>query len=318
MKKISVFATLAVLTMPAFAENTDVSEEKLLPEEVVEETAPKKTTTEKIVNEPSAEPEKKQTNPKVKFPHGLQLGVGVSATSGLNGFVGYANKNFDSFWLKRFGVRFDFSSTSPIKSVINSGIDSIMGDDGVSIGDGLTVKDGSIKAQSFAALIDFYPFGNTWFFGGFRVSGGYYFGDLSMDANLTGNVDGLPDSEFAFELNGIEYKYIGNQIHGTAKADWNYRGPYLGAGFDWGLFAGFKIYLDAGVVFTNKTAQLGLDLPVNNLYKWNNNTGTWENVELTGLAEFEQAKHDALADAQDELDKLKFYPMVKIGFMYRF
>jgi len=71
-------------------------------------------------------------------------------------------------------------------------------------------------------------------------------------------------------------------------------------------------------VFTNKTAQLGLDLPVNNLYKWNNNTGTWENVELTGLAEFEQAKHDALADAQDELDKLKFYPMVKIGFMYRF
>ena len=29
------------------------------------------------------------------LPHGLQVGLGVSATSGLNMFVGYNNKNFD-------------------------------------------------------------------------------------------------------------------------------------------------------------------------------------------------------------------------------
>ena len=29
-------------------------------------------------------------------------------------------------------------------------------------------------------------------------------------------------------------------------------------------------------------------------------------------------KAEALADAQSELDDLKFYPMVKVGFMYRF
>ena len=29
------------------------------------------------------------SNPKARFPHGLQFGVGVSPTSGLNGFVGY-------------------------------------------------------------------------------------------------------------------------------------------------------------------------------------------------------------------------------------
>ena len=44
----------------------------------------------------------------------------------------------------------------------------------------------------------------------------------------------------------------------------------------------------------------------------------WEKVDSSGITEFEQAKAAALADAQDELDKLKFYPMVKIGFMYRF
>lgn len=96
------------------------------------------------------------TNTKAKFPHGVQIGMGVSATSGLNGFIGYANKDFDSFWAKRFGVRLDFASTRPIKSAINSGVDSFMGDDGIDIGDNLTIKDGEIKSYHAAALLDFY------------------------------------------------------------------------------------------------------------------------------------------------------------------
>ena len=290
MKKISVFALLSALVIPAFAEEASLPEEKTLNVAAIEE---------------ATSIEQESTNPDIKFPHGLQLGVGVSATSGLNGFVGYANKSFDSFWLKRLGFRLDFATTSLMKSAINSGVDAFMGDDGIDIGDGLTIKDGSIEGHHFAALVDFYPFGDTWFLGGIRISGGYYLGNLDLSANLTGKVNDLPDSEFAFSLEGIDY---------TANAEWNYRGPYLGAGFDLGLFAGLKIYMDAGVVFTNKTAQLGLDLPTDNLQKWNGST--WESV--SGITEFEQAKAAALADAQDELDKLKFYPMVKIGFMYRF
>lgn len=302
MKKISVFAILLCVLTPALAEETTLKEESI-PSEAASEPS---DYAEEVAD----------LNQDIKFPHGLQLGVGLSATSGLNGFVGYANKNFDSFWWKRLGVRLDFASTSPVKSLINSGIDSLMGQDGVDIGDGLTIKDGEIKAQHMAALLDIYPFGDTWFLGGIRITGGYYFGELDLQANLAGKIDGVPDSEFAFELNGTEYRYIGNQIHGAAKANWDYRGPYLGAGFDLGLFAGFKIYMDAGVVFTNKAAQLELDLPTDNLQKWNGSS--WEKVELTGIKEFEQAKQDALADAQDELNKLKFYPMVKLGFMYRF
>lgn len=301
MKKTSVFALLSALVIPAFAEEASLPEEKTLNVAAIEE---------------ATSIEQESTNPDIKFPHGLQLGVGVSATSGLNGFVGYANKSFDSFWLKRLGFRLDFATTSLMKSAINSGVDAFMGDDGIDIGDGLTIKDGSIEGHHFAALVDFYPFGDTWFLGGIRISGGYYLGNLDLSANLTGKVNDLPDSEFAFSLEGIDYKYVGNEVHGTANAEWNYRGPYLGAGFDLGLFAGLKIYMDAGVVFTNKTAQLGLDLPTDNLQKWNGSS--WEKVDLSEISEFEQAKVAALADAQDELDKLKFYPMVKIGFMYRF
>lgn len=301
MKKISVFALLSALVIPAFAEEASLPEEKTLNVAAIEE---------------ATSIEQESTNPDIKFPHGLQLGVGVSATSGLNGFVGYANKSFDSFWLKRLGFRLDFATTSLMKSAINSGVDAFMGDDGIDIGDGLTIKDGSIEGHHFAALVDFYPFGDTWFLGGIRISGGYYLGNLDLSANLTGKVNDLPDSEFAFSLEGIDYKYVGNEVHGTANAEWNYRGPYLGAGFDLGLFAGLKIYMDAGVVFTNKTAQLGLDLPTDNLQKWNGSS--WESVDLSGMTEFEQAKVAALADAQHELDKLTFYPMVKIGFMYRF
>lgn len=302
MKKTSIFVILAMLVMPAFAEDA--------------ETLPAETIDADVASQPIVMEETKSTNPDIKFPHGLELGVGISATSGLNGFIGYANKNFDSFWLKRLGFRADFGTTAPLKSMINSGIDAVMGDEGIDIGEGISIKDASIESKHFAALIDFYPFGNTWFLGGIRVTGGYYFGNLELSANLAGKVDGLPDSEFAFSLNGTDYKYVGNEVHGTANADWNYRGPYLGAGFDLGIIAGFKIYMDAGVVFTSKTAQLGLDLPTDNLQKWNGMS--WEEVDLSGVAEFEQAKRDALADAQSELDKLNFYPMVKIGFMYRF
>ena len=212
-------------------------------------------------------------------------------------------------------MRFDFATTAPLKSVIDSGIDSIMGD-GIELGDGLSINNGSIKSHHFAALIDFYPFGDTWFLGGIRISGGYYFGNMDISADLTGAVSELPDSEFAFELNGQNYKYSGNSVHGAANLDWNYNGPYLGAGFDIGLFAGLKIYFDAGVVFTNRAAELGLDIPLGGLQVFEN--GGWRPVSGALVDDFNQAKQDALADAQSELDKLTFYPMVKIGFMYRF
>jgi hypothetical protein len=77
--------------------------------------------------------------------------------------------------------------------------------------------------------------------------------------------------------------------------------------------------MDAGVVFTSKTAHVGLDVPLTNLQVSHDGGASWSDVNnLTLQAELDAAKAAALADANDELDNIKFYPMIKLGFMYRF
>ncbi|MBR5153590.1 MAG: hypothetical protein IKW57_02240 [Alphaproteobacteria bacterium] len=325
MKKISAITLLSILALPAFAADEipnpiidsvarDVAENvsaQIVKGEVavqnLETTATSAATT--TANDTvKSYVEKSRT----AFPHGVQVGVGVSATGGLNGFIGYANKDFDSFWAKRFGVRLDFASTKPIRSVMNDAINEFMGD-GLDIGDGLTISDGELDATHYAALVDFYPFGDTWLLGGWRLTGGYAFGDMSMSASVAGTIDGLTPGYYEFELSGKKYAYTGNGVHGTAKLDWEYRGPYLGTGFDIGLFAGLKIYLDAGVVFTNRAAELSLDIPTDNLQQWNGTS--WDSINVS---ELDTVIEETLADAQDELNDYKFYPLVKLGFMYRF
>ena len=256
----------------------------------------------------------------------MQIGLGVSPTTGLNMFVGYNNKNFDSFWAKRFGIRFDFASTSPVKSMINRGVDNYMGDDGYELNDELSIIDGVIKATHMGAMVDFYPFGDTWFLGGWRITGGYMFGSLDIDADLKGSVDGLPPGKIEFEFGGTKYRYLGNEVYGTATANWKFHGPYAGTGFDIGLFWGFKIYMAAGVVFTNKAAELDLNVDVNNLQYYDTNINDWVNFSSISnptdyqdkVDEFNDRKDKELKDAQDELNKYKFYPLIKLGFMYRF
>ena len=254
------------------------------------------------------------------LPTGIELGVGASATTGLNGFVGYVNKNFESFWWKRLGARLDFASTSMLKKTIDSLIDKYMGD-GFKVSDNLTVTDGTIDSEHFAALVDFYPFGDAWFFGGWRISGGYLFGKADINAMLTGSDDRL--AQFAgreFEIWGKKYKYVGGDVHGTAQAKWDISGPYAGTGFDIGLFRGFKMFVDAGVVFTSKAAELSMDVPTDGvgLKYWDTGTNDWENINTSEVSLLRTNIDKTLADAQKELNKYKFFPVVKLGFMYRF
>lgn len=334
MKKLSVFALLSVVAFPVFAEETksaepvadkvnevteSVKKTKLSATERAERrTALKEEIKAELKQEYKAakkESEQAEVKEEHGFLHGVQIGAGVSVTSGLNGFVGYANKDVESFWGKRFGVRFDFATTKPVKSLVSDVIDTVI-DDGIDIGDDLTITDGKIDSSHYAALVDFYPFGDTWGLGAWRITGGYAFGDMNMNANIAGTFDG-PSGRYEFELAGQKYAYTGNTMNGTAKLDWEYRGPYLGTGFDIGLFAGFKLYLDAGVVFTNRAAELSLDVPVDNLQTFDG--GTWKPVDNDTLKnKLDKYKAEALADAQSELDDFKFYPMVKMGFMYRF
>ncbi len=299
MKKISIIAMLTAVTLPVFAEDLSKTTE-------ANQTAPE----EQIVEQTNFV---KTSNLQTKFPRGMQVGLGVSATSGLNMFVGYNNKNFESFWAKRFGVRFDFATMSPIKSTLNSKINNIIGDDGIDIDDNLNVNNISLSAKHFGALVDFYPFGNTWFAGGLRLSVGYVSGKMDLDADIYGKV---ADGKIEFELGGRKYYYEGDVMRGKANLDWKYNGPYLGTGFDLGIFAGFKMYLDAGVVFAGNSANIDLDVPLDGLKDIT--SGVPQNIQDTVLTEYNKAKAKALEDAQKELNEVDFYPLVKIGFMYRF
>lgn len=320
MKKTCLFTLAAILTIPAFAESntemygTSIDDLYGAPAETVQPVATDSNDT--IATMPTNN-EIKSSNPDIKFPRGMQFGLGLSATSGMEGFVGYNNKKFDSFWWKRLGVRLGYASTKPVKSFINKTVDRYMGD-GIDIGDHLTVTDGKITAKQMFAVIDFYPFGDTWFLGGLRLSGGYYSGDLNVSADLTTKVKGEVPAELVgreFQLGDVWYRYNGGDAKGTATAKWDFGGPYAGLGFDLGLFSGLKIYFDAGVVFTDTTAKLNLEINDVAALQQSTDRTSWTPVNL---GDFEINKAQVLADAQSKLDKYPYYPIVKLGLMYRF
>lgn len=333
MKKTCVFALATILTMPAFAANemygapaddtatgmygAPVDEKTMAMTELNEEKiAPVNTTDNDFTLSQNAKIPT-SSNPDIKFPRGMELGLGVSVTSGMEGFVGYNNKKFDSFWWKRFGVRLGYASTKPVKSFINKTVDRYMGD-GIEIGDHLTVSNGRIKASQMFAMIDFYPFGDTWFLGGWRLSGGYYKGDLNLTADLTAKAKGSVPAELVgreFQLGDTWYRYNGGDAKGLATAKWDFSGPYAGLGFDLGLFCGLKIYFDAGVVFTDTTAKLNLEINDVAALEQSSDRTSWTPLNIS---DFEINKAQVLYDAQSKIDKYPYYPIVKLGLMYRF
>ncbi len=245
----------------------------------------------------------------VLWTDGVQFGVGVSATSGFNIFAGYYNNKFESYLLSHFGTRIDFASSDPLKSAIDSAIDSFMRD-GVDVGDGVKIDNGKFDAWHTSFMLDYYPFAGMW-----RISGGYAWGSTDLISDIFGEIERAPDQRFYFYLAGDHYYYNGNDFGGVAKINWGYHGPYIGTGFDINLFCGFSLVLDAGVVFTNKTASLSLEIPHEQLYMYNKETGNWDVITIPALDE-DIAKATDKANAK--LSDFKFYPMLKIGFAYNF
>lgn len=247
-----------------------------------------------------------KTRPEYKSKlSGYEFGMGVplvTPLTGYNFFVGYVNKDADSFWGRRFGIRADFTipSTLRLKGTLSDSdeltddgknqyqidgtatilgfklkssdftdekltIDAFEDDSNYTPGDpdayspvliGQNAADVSlnIKHQNMGLLVDFYPFGNTWFLGGIRFSGGYYLGDLDISAMATFNNN--IDYSYKVDINkgaGGGYDVLHAQIvQGSrigADFHWKYHGPYAGLGFDLGIWRGFKFYMDAGVVF---------------------------------------------------------------------
>ena len=237
---------------------------------------------------------------------GFEFGAGVplmTPLTGYNMFVGYVNKNASTFLGRRFGLRLDFTIPSALRlngHMNDNGIDGYDLDlRGKVLGFNLNVSDYvdeelkidyetddagnniaingvdasiSIKNQNMGLLVDFYPFADTWFLGGIRFSGGYYFGELDVRANARTS----QDIGFRYAItsgNGGGNNNTGDYIYAKvargsnlgASFNWKYRGPYAGFGFDLGIFRGFKFFMDAGVVFANTPKVTNKNINDNNV-----------------------------------------------------
>lgn len=246
---------------------------------------------------------------KTDFSNGVQLGVGVSVTSGVNVVLGYHNPDYESYFLRRLGARIDFAATDPLKSAIDSAIDSYMRD-GRDVGDGVKIDEGSLDAWHGALVMDYYPFARMW-----RVSAGYAWGAAKLDSAIFGEIERAPSQRFYFYLAGDHYYYNGNNFNGAANIDWNYHGPYFGTGFDFNIGCRFGLFMDFGVVLANRPAKLSLYIPQEQLYVYNKLTATWLPVTIPQLdADIARATRDA----NDKLSDWRVFPMIKLGFSYRF
>jgi hypothetical protein len=207
------------------------------------------------------------------------------------------------------GLVIALANIDALKSAIDSAIDSFMRD-GKSVGDGVQIDNGALESWHTSLLLDCYPFSGMW-----RITAGYAWGSAKLNSDIFGEIEQAPNQRFYFYLAGDHYYYNGNNFGGMASIDWKFHGPYLGTGLDIDLFCGFLLFLDAGVVFTNRPAKLYIDIPHEQLYMYNKDTGAWNPITIPAL---DNDVARATREGNDKLSDFKFFPMVKVGFMYRF
>lgn len=247
---------------------------------------------------------------------GFQLGVGIGVLGGANAQIGYRiPQHEDNFWKNRFGFRLDYNSWKPLDSYIEDYLDNHP----------IKIDDNKIKAkikgENFGALIDFYPFGNTWALGNFRISAGYYTGDFSINGELKKTAG----EKFSMKSNNNQTLYYEVDATANLKAglDYDINGPYAGLGFDFGLFWGLKMYLDAGVVFTGKP-EITTDISGTGnikIYSDKNYTNLIATAPVdTSNTDIQKLLDDTKTQYEDELNSIRkgYFPIIKLGFLFRF
>lgn len=140
-----------------------------------------------------------------------------------------------------------------------------------------------------AAFVDYHPFAN-----GFRLSGGFFAGKngVDLDARPSGNV----------QIGGTTYTpaEVGTV---TGNVDLHTFAPYAGLGWVSGFSkkSNWSVRLDAGVKFGGEPS-VSID----------------GNGTLTGDPAFEADLDREAKKIEDDLQILRFYPVVSLGVSYRF
>lgn len=250
------------------------------------------------------------------FLDGFQLGVGLGVLGGANAHIGYRHPGSDrNFWKNRFGFRVDYNSWEPIKGLL----DDYLEDNPIEVdGNEFTAV---LEGEQLGALIDFYPFGNTWGLGNFRISGGYYSGDFKLGGNLHEKAGGRFDMKT--DHGATLYYEVEAIADLTATLDYDVTGPYAGIGADFGLFWGINLFFDAGVVFTDKP-KLTTDITGTGklkIYADSNYTSQTGETEIDSNAPLiQKLLDDTKREYEHELEEFMkgYFPMVKLGVLFRF
>lgn len=143
--------------------------------------------------------------------------------------------------------------------------------------------DGDLKLRNAAVFADWHPFG-----GAFRLSAGGVQSGNEFLGSADGDLD-VGDNTYAGQL--------------EAEVSWSGLAPYLGIGFGNAMRGGrLSFSFDLGVMFTG-SPDVRLDGSVND--------PALEDAFAEDLAR----ERDNL---EDELSDVKYYPVVSLGFAYRF
>ncbi len=328
MKKI--ISSLLVLAMfsnvaeAQIAKNTSVASNKNIVDDIddIDDVIKPSITTYQDVKNISDSKEAKMFLKQDKIPdnikqdfkekdgyllEGFQLGVGASILGGANAQLGYRipQRNYN-FWKNRFGFRLDYNSWDVIKDKV----DSYFEDNPIEV-DGNDFY-GTLKGTNYGLLVDFYPFGNTWALGNFRLSLGYYTGDFSIGGRL------VKLNNEHFIINDLDYLVNDGTVVLDAMLKSDVKGPYAGVGFDFALLFGFKFYFDAGLVFTKKP-EITTNITGSGTLKVNG--GVPVDISDIDNSYIEKLLEDTKKEYEDELDIItdtNIFPMVKLGVMLRF
>ena len=148
--------------------------------------------------------------------------------------------------------------------------------------------DGSIKLKSFGGMVDVYPFG-----GNFRVSGGARINRNAVEVSAT------PSGETVLGNNDYTAAQVGTL---SGRAEPNKISPALTLGWSGKNRRGFMFGFEAGALFQGA---MKLDTL--------NATGTARND-----ATFRQDLEIERQSLQDDIDKVKVYPILQFAIGYRF
>ncbi len=148
-----------------------------------------------------------------------------------------------------------------------------------------------LELASATALLDYHPGG-----GGFRVSAG----GLLNENRVT--LTGVPAAGATFTINGTVYSNI--QVSSVAgRAEFNQAAPYAGIGYGNAVSHDHRwsVAFDLGVIFQGspKLRETAIG-------------------SVVGTAAFQSDLGAEVAKAQKDLRPFQYYPVVSLGFSYRF